>query len=51
MLSVAMREIRGMHVGDDASGEAESSHVVSKAKAGKAKAKSKSRSKSKGQAA
>ena len=53
MLSVAMREIRGMHVDDDAGGEVESSAVVTKAKAGKAKAKAKAKAKTraKGQVA
>jgi glutamate dehydrogenase len=53
MLSVAMREIRGMHVDDDAGGEVESSAVVTKANAGKgrSKAKVKVKTRSKGQAA
>jgi glutamate dehydrogenase len=57
MLSVAMREIRGMHTDDAGSAELETSTVVAEAKPrkarskGKVKAKGKAKTKSKGQAA
>jgi len=45
MLSVAMREIRGMHVGEEAVVEAEPRGVVAKPKVGKARSKAKSKGK------
>jgi glutamate dehydrogenase len=45
MLSVAMREIRGMHAGDDAPAEPEPGAVVAKPKARKPKSKTKSKGK------